>query len=62
MEGIGRSWSLVNRIPVLNVKMRSTIKRLKRSRERGSPWQRPTFDVNGCPSVDPTLIWAVVWA
>ena len=60
MDGTGRSWSLGGVQPVLNVNIRSAMKRLNSRGERGSPWQRPKLDVKGRPSLAPSLIWADV--
>ena len=46
--------------PVFKVKMRSAIKRLKRSGDNGSPCLRPTFDVKVGPMRLPSLIRAGV--
>ena len=46
--------------PVLKVKIRSAIKRLKRSGDSGYPCLRPTFDVKVGPIRFPSLILAEV--
>ena len=56
IEGIARSWSVGGEHFVVKAKMRSTINKLKRSGESGSPWHKPTLEEKGVPNMVPSLI------